>query len=198
MGQYYYPVISKNGKDHFAGLRAEYRGGLKLTEHVWWKNSLCNGVAQKIYREPAHVWWVGDYSVDKVENVETGDYEISPDTPAQLCQVYEAAHGENAELSECSAEVFDLTEAFLVNHTRKIYMDCEDFHRRMSGKCSWTDDPEMVMHPLPLLTAIGNGKGGGDYFGPHKEDIGAWAGDLISIEEEAPEGYAEVKYTFFE
>lgn len=37
---------------------------------------------------------------------------------------------------------------------------------------------------MPLLTAVGNGKGGGDYYGDraiNKEDVGLWAGDLIEI-----------------
>lgn len=198
MGQYYYPVISKNGKDNFVALRPAHRGGLKLTEHSWWENPLCNGVAQEIYKEPAHVWWCGDYAVDKIYDETAKEFVIVPETPETSKKVYEAAHGDDAELSECSAEVFDLTGALLVNHTLRVYMDCEDFHRRMAGKTTWTDDPDMVMHPLPLMTAIGNGKGGGDYFGVNKEDIGCWAGDLLSVEYEAPEGYTEVKFSFYE
>jgi hypothetical protein len=53
------------------------------------------------------------------------------------------------------------------------------------------------MHPLPLLTAEGNGRGGGDI-----EDappvIGSWARDVISVEETlasaSAEGFQEVVY----
>ena len=33
-----------------------------------------------------------------------------------------------------------------------------------------------------MLTALGNGQGGGDYRGKEEEKIGAWAGDWISVE----------------
>ena len=35
------------------------------------------------------------------------------------------------------------------------------------------------LFPVAILTAVGNGRGGGDYFGPHAEYAGAWAGDLL-------------------
>ena len=36
-----------------------------------------------------------------------------------------------------------------------------------------------IIHPLPLLTAIGNGKGGGDYRGTCLDLVGHWACDKI-------------------
>jgi hypothetical protein len=43
------------------------------------------------------------------------------------------------------------------------------------------------LHPLPLLTAEGNGRGGGDYDGPNMDMVGTWARDVISMENEAPD-----------
>jgi hypothetical protein len=55
------------------------------------------------------------------------------------------------------------------------------------------------IHPLPLLTCIGNGYGGGDYMRPTPSSdydmVGAWAWDEISIEDDSPlldDGYAEI------
>jgi len=59
---------------------------------------------------------------------------------------------------------------YIVNHTKKVYMK-----------------KNSIIHPLPLLTAEGNGRGGGDYDGPNMDMIGAWARDVISMENEAPE-----------
>jgi hypothetical protein len=50
------------------------------------------------------------------------------------------------------------------------------------------------LHPLPILTCEGNGRGGGDYFGNYAY-VGAWARDLISLEAIAPEGYTELAFT---
>ena len=44
----------------------------------------------------------------------------------------------------------------------------------------------MDLHPLSLLTAEGNGRGGGDYNGPNMDMVGTWARDVISMENEAP------------
>ena len=62
------------------------------------------------------------------------------------------------------------------NHTKKQYVDKTKF------KC---------YHPLPLLLAEGNGRGGGDYYGSNEDKIGIWARDVISVEDEKPEGYEE-------
>lgn len=61
-----------------------------------------------------------------------------------------------------------------------------------SNNCGWR------IHPLPLLTAIGNGLGGGDYYGINTDDVGTWAWNEISVEDEPPVEYTEVKYTFRE
>jgi len=59
---------------------------------------------------------------------------------------------------------------YIVNHTKKVYV------KKNKG-----------LHPLSLLTAEGNGRGGGDYDGPNMEMVGTWARDVISMENEAPD-----------
>jgi hypothetical protein len=51
----------------------------------------------------------------------------------------------------------------------------------------------MAYHPLPLLTAEGNGRGGGDYRG-ESPLIGSWARDVISVETEAPTDFEELLF----
>jgi len=58
---------------------------------------------------------------------------------------------------------------YIVNHTKKLYI-------KKTGN----------LHPLPLLTAEGNGRGGGDYDGPNMDMVGSWARDVISMENEIP------------
>jgi len=60
--------------------------------------------------------------------------------------------------------------SYIVNHTKKVYIE-------KKGE----------FHPLPLLTAEGNGRGGGDYDGPNMDLVGTWARDVISMENEAPD-----------
>jgi len=59
---------------------------------------------------------------------------------------------------------------YIVNHTKKVYVEKRD-----------------GFHPLSLLTAEGNGSGGGDYDGSNMTMVGTWARDVISMENEAPD-----------
>ena len=43
-----------------------------------------------------------------------------------------------------------------------------------------------VYSPISLLTAIGNGRGGGDYYGNNRM-VGEWAGDKVYLSETKPE-----------
>jgi len=57
-----------------------------------------------------------------------------------------------------------------------------------------------MANPLPLLTALGNGRGGGDYYDnlPDSDKVGIWAKHILSIEFEIPDGYTELKVAFRE
>jgi len=70
---------------------------------------------------------------------------------------------------------------FIVNHTKKEYV------MKMNE-----------LHPLPLLTAEGNGRGGGDYHGADEDLVGTWARDVISVEMEAPADYTMLVHSFGE
>ena len=51
-------------------------------------------------------------------------------------------------------------------------------------------------HPLPLLVAEGNCRGGGDYNGINENIVGSWARDVISVENNIQEGYTEFECKF--
>jgi hypothetical protein len=60
---------------------------------------------------------------------------------------------------------------YLVNYTKKEYCTLPKYNPAKD---------EYVLNPLPLLTADGNGRGGGDY---RIEDarVGSWAYDSIGL-----------------
>lgn len=195
MGQYFQPVLSLDGKTRFVGYRAAQRGSLKLTEHAWWENDLCNQMAARIYRTPMYVYWVGDYSAPR--KLVGDDWNEDPSAPPYRAAIYKAAWAKGGQETYQVAETdFRLNGKVLVNHTRRIYMDCDQYYDAVNGLHHL--GVGCVFHPLPLLTAVGNGKNGGDYFGPNKVDVGTWATDLISVEDEPPEGFTEVLYKFYE
>ena len=54
----------------------------------------------------------------------------------------------------------------------------------------------MCYHPLALLTATGNGRGGGDYYGKNKESIGVWKFDEISVSDIEPTDFQKKQFVF--
>jgi hypothetical protein len=54
------------------------------------------------------------------------------------------------------------------------------------------------IHPLPLLTCEGNGRGGGDYGGNDQNLVGLWARNTISVSNDIPDGYEELLFTLHE
>lgn len=46
---------------------------------------------------------------------------------------------------------------------------------------------------MSLLTAIGNGRGGGDYFGENSNKVGSWAWNIIEITDDDYEKISEYK-----
>lgn len=79
---------------------------------------------------------------------------------------------------------------FIINHTKKLFVNKENT----------SDDPNnWRIHPLPLLTADGNGQGGGDFYGEDLNGlVGSWATDVISISETQPENYEELIFNLIE
>ena len=93
-----------------------------------------------------------------------GDYAINePNSTSNLHAMCKAK-------SPFVSNESNVSYTYIVNHTKKVYV------KKNNG-----------FHPLPLLTAEGNGCGGGDYAGPNMEMVGTWARDVISMENEVPD-----------
>ena len=178
MGQYYIAVILAergltNGEFIRAFLILPY-GQLKLMEHSYLNNPSVATLEKLISRDgmfyKSRVVWAGDYA-DK-----------EPDSGLTLHLMAD----DNSKLIEpTTAET--ACYRYIVNHTKKQYVDKEHEF-----------DESKNIHPLPLLTAEGNGRGNGDYKGSCQELVGTWARDVISVERLVPEGYAELVCEFSE
>ena len=174
MGQYYRPVLQET-EGEFRVLNRVLDGErtlAKLMEHSWWNNPFVSTVTQMLYDTPMHLAWVGDYADDvgtfiakKMYRIAWGDGEESVD-------------GEGITRDELT-----LDDKVILNHTKKLYVCCNEYKEKSRDNEGW------VAHPLPLLTAIGNGQGGGDYSGVNEEFVGCWACDLLEVDDMAREGY---------
>lgn len=176
MGQYYRPYLKNEKIGNL--VYATYIDGdymmAKLMEHSWLRNPFVNAICGKIYKTPTKVVWVGDYAN------EPGDDKT----------VYEMAWGEESPFvrKDLKKSDFNIDDKYLVNYTKKQYIDMQKY-------IDTADGSEWIIHPLPLLTVVGNGRGGGDYRGI--TDVGTWAGDLLAFEDNVPEGF-DLLDTFFE
>lgn len=193
MGQYYNIATSdtQNGKItcHSVQVKGNDYQGIKLLEHSYYGNDTMNAVCASLFQKPQHIAWVGDYSND--------------DTRAQesLCKMlYKACW-----CGEVEEEAWDRAEVnpkwkYLVNHTKSVYIDLNKHFEISHEDDTWSSGEFICIHPLSLLTSVGNGMGGGDYHDNYVnfDQTGKWAWDKISIEEEVPKSYKEVMCPFKE
>ena len=179
MGQYYKPINTDDMSWFYA--HEVDNNGLKLMEHSYIGNMLCGAVmfrmtkGQPWYMKP--IVWAGDY------------YDEAGEIPYYKMVQEKIEPKEHEYLS-----MADQHYCFIVNHTKREYYDCSKT-KEIEG---WKD---CYINPLPLLTALGNDRGGGDYRGKSMDKVGAWAGDILSIsleEDGPPVGYEEVNYDFKE
>lgn len=171
MGQYYNSVL-KNEKGE---IEAYYNFGLKLMEHSYFFNSYVNSVCKKLVNKPHCVAWVGDYAEEE-------DY-IGKENADMLRTMVNFRHLHKGIQLESKTVPYGYMGYLLVNHSKKQFIDMTDYYNNSVLNYGEERKGEYVIHPLPLLTAVGNGKGGGDY---HRKalnigDVGLWAGDLIEM-----------------
>ena len=186
MGQYYKPIIlaEKEGehekilawvyshevKHTFTrsdGKRITIGNGIKLMEHSWRKNKFVQAFETLIADNPQRVVWAGDYA----------------DNEPNRKQVYEGEEHEVNLYYLCEDDTKVLPKArrkeyrYIINHTKNTFVDKR---KGMKDADGWQ------IHPLPLLTCEGNGRGGGDFIGTSSL-IGIWARDVISVSDTKPE-----------
>lgn len=200
MGQYYYPI--NIDKKEFIDTW-DYNNGAKLMEHSYIGNNMMNVIEQLL--SPEGLWhkcrliWAGDYADE--ENDEQIKKLIEDVYLLKENENHKRDHGENFNLHHIANINFSKITPqkekrwqFIVNHSKKLFVDkikVEEDPNTSESTGKW------AIHPLSILTAEGNNRGGGDY---HKEDerIGSWARDIISMENKIPKGYKEIDGIFYE
>lgn len=200
MGQYFKPVIlkhtwKKNEKPVAATLLCyDYKVdgfmiGAKLMEHSYVGNDLVEDMVALLgtrFKGYPFVW-VGDYA----DEVEVNGKSVDLHTLADEF-IYADYHGVSDEKSAAYKKLWASKDwyvhdfKYLVNYTKKEYCVIPP-----------KSETDYVVHPLPLLTSSGNGRGGGDY---RIEDsrIGTWAFDKIGATNDSGEleGFTEIDGKF--
>lgn len=187
MGQYYHPIaLGKKANSVKAWwLAHDYDNGLKLMEHSYIGNHLCNAVERYLIDNPTRIVWAGDYADDE-KGIEKNLYHIAGDRPSR---------------KRAGDDTSDLPAGlFVVNHTKKEYYARDEVKGYMVS--GWNNERwEMKINPLALMTCEGNERGGGDYH-PRERDttelVGTWARDLIEVTAAEPVGYKKIEPYFTE
>jgi hypothetical protein len=179
MGQYYTAVNVSNmeGVDPY-----DYDNGAKLMEHSYIRNNFVeavefllidNGEGDRGRWSGNKIVWAGDYAND--EPLENGNLYSLVENKNKLNMLIEAVPP---------------NYHYLVNWDKKEYVDKTKCLENKHG---------FTIHPLPLLTVEGNGRGGGDYYDNAEPSyVGTWARDRISLMKEIPEDFTEIIPNFDE
>jgi len=212
MGQYYKAVfLTENNKPLASVSSYDFGNGAKLMEHSWAKNPFVRFVERQLMVAPQKVVWAGDYADEENPNTltsaeiklladEKSEYWNSKVLKEKGVNLYSLSdtigkltHDENNKnkYEHDYKGVAPLTAKYLVNHDKKEFVDKTKTPKDSDG---W------AIHPLPLLTCEGNGRGGGDFRG-ESDLIGAWARNRISIatkKSDIPKGFKEITFDLVE
>lgn len=197
MGQYYRGAIlrkdykeSKENPVLFALYPYDVKNnGAKLLEHSYIGNHYVGAYMRELSDTDGKYFnypfvWVGDYAdeITLVDNYTEEKKEVS---------VYNEATDIEDDFKEYineNGDEFGKEYKYIVNFTKNEYVVVPSLNLDV-----WD------MHPLSLLTAFGNGRGGGDYYEKEGlEDIGRWAFDNIGVtnDEKWLEGKTELTTNF--
>ena len=167
MGQYYYAIILDESGKIVAWMNASpYGEGVKLMEHCYLNSVFVNTFEFLLNPE-------GPYYKSRV--VWGGDYADKEN--GQEKNLHELC-GEDEKTLIAPTKKDASKYCYIVNHTKRQYVDKGKFH---------------TIHPLPLLTVEGNGRGGGDVYDA-PPIVGSWSRDVISVEEAMPEGFEQIVF----
>jgi hypothetical protein len=221
MGQYYRPLfLTENNKPKAFVDTHDFGSGLKLMEHSWLKNPMVRFVERQLMVEPQKVVWAGDYADNedpkkitseeiKALADEESEYYNSEKLRKDGVNLYFLAdcvgkliHDERVDDKYNhdfkGKTIAPLTAKYLVNHDKKEFVNKTKVPKDGDG---W------AIHPLPLLTCEGNGRGGGDFYinTERKQGnvslIGTWARDRIGVvsrKSDIPKDYKEITFDLVE
>jgi hypothetical protein len=229
MGQYYRGVVlgktTKKAKKLIvkeAFCPYTHENGAKLMEHSyvgnWYVKEYERVLAGEFYGYP--FVWAGDYAdliygalayeeaahfnhQRMLRRIKKAGYKYDPNKWGYECTKYAkngtiSASKSEKEFSEKTPyeELENITYEFILNFDKKQFVKIPKKSNE-KDKYGYT---KLTIHPLPLLCADGNGRGGGDYWESNSDfdKVGIWAYDRIGIDNEIPEGFTELVVNFVE
>ena len=210
MGQYY-KVVNIDKKEYMYS-----EGGIKLMEWSYNRNPLVLNIMKKLANEwkGDRVFIVGDYAlsrdrIDDANNEKDYDYDLLVKIEKEL-DIYDKKDGgypitlyhfADMNYEEIKLEKIENEEyKYIYNHKRREFIDLE--HCPLAwlykDKNSYI---QIKVAPISLLLALGNGMGGGDYWGHNESLVGKYINDIQDLEiakEPLNLDYTEFRPEFYE
>lgn len=207
MGQYYRPILLDGTKTKplFYAVSCDVGNGAKLMEHSWMKNNFVAAIEKVLINTPMAIVWAGDYadeepfaslSGDMVKCLVDDDYDLEKvkESGVNLYTMSEYT-GTKLDINPGKIKSDKLSSTpvkykYIVNYDKKVFVN----KTKVPNNDGWQ------IHPLPLLTCEGNGRGGGDYRGDDSI-VGSWARDVIgvsSLKKDIPKDFTELLFTLAE
>lgn len=189
MGQYYrLSVLNSHKKNYPNGDKVntyivsyDYNNGAKLMEFSYIGNMYVNALEHLINDV--------DGELSGLPVVCCGDYADEEPYPfkGEKVNLFHLARMTRATLSKKENKY--KYYRYVVNETKGVFIDLDKVKKDKYG---------YRIHPLPLLIAEGNGRGGGDYWGKNERRIGSWARNVVVVSNERPDEdmYREVVINF--
>jgi hypothetical protein len=204
MGQYFKPMtvrkVGVNRADNTVIARPlkwmyshDYDNGLKLMEHSWLLNPFVNTFAKTLLTDkPKRVVWGGDYA-DGEPNTNYKEIDSRGEERTYDKNLYTFCDDDIKikpdEITVEEQDEFLNKRPYLCNYTKKEYVDLRKLPKDNDG---WR------VHPLPLLTSDGNGRGGGDYHNDNVTFVGVWTRNYIAFRTRIPKEFKEIKPNFID
>jgi len=206
MGQYYKALTvdteTRSKVTSFA-TSWNYNNGAKLMEHSYIQNNFVEAFETTLINNPQVVVWAGDYADAEVDADGNDIQEPGEGSYADrmfdvnlygMCKdKEELKRGDVCVALPIIENKIKHTHRYIINHDTKQFVDKKDFKE----SSNWQ------IHPLPLLTADGNNRGGGDFRegNPGFDQVGIWKRNLISVtsrKTNIPKGFTQLKVDFRE
>ncbi len=188
MGQYY-KFVSVDKEKSISPIN--FDNGSKLMEHSWLNNNYVGAAMQLISKgQPFYgdkIVWAGDYADNEIKNGKKLRRNLY-----NLCSNYKIA----IKIDENNIKKL----RYLVNLDTKEFVDIS----KSPISNVWID-PETrkkhsyCIHPLPLLTCEGNGRGCGDFSGEDPNNlVGKWHRNRVVSQKQKPRNCKELIFDLVE
>tara|TARA_B100000927_G_scaffold163819_1_gene131979 strand:+ start:436 stop:1086 length:651 start_codon:yes stop_codon:yes gene_type:complete len=216
MGQYYKPIfLNENNKPISYAYSHDFGSGLKLMEHSWMLNPFVRFIENQLMLQAQKLVWAGDYADNENpktitskeikalsrENSEYWNAEILKKEGINLYSLSELvgkiSHDETIPKNKNKYDykykkIAPTSAKYLINYDKKEFVNKTKVPKDNDG---WK------IHPLPLLTCEGNGRGGGDFRGDKVKLVGRWSRDKIGVvtkKTEIPKDFKEIIFDLTE